>query len=56
VDLKGDVLLSDTWSKGWLKFPFDPALAAWVAAAKIAAESAVTNPEMQRKWLQCEGT
>ena len=56
MDLKGVVLLSDTWSKGWLKFPFDPALAAWVAAAKIAAESAVTNPEMQRKWLQCEGT
>jgi hypothetical protein len=55
-DCKGSGLLSDTWSSGWLKFPYDPVLAAWVEAAKIAADAAVANPEMQRKWLQCEGT
>ena len=55
-DCKGSDLLSDTWSSGWLKFPYDPVLAAWVEAAKIAADAAVANPEMQRKWLQCEGT
>ena len=48
--------MSDTWHRGWIKFPFDPALAAWVDAARVAADAAVADPEMQRIWLQCEGT
>lgn len=41
--------------KGWCRFPFDPALAAWVAHALPAARRAVAAPE-NAQWLRCGGT
>ena len=49
-------MVSATWAHGWHKFSYDPAIAAWAAVAKGAADRAVADPEMQRLWLQCEGT
>ena len=48
--------MKDTWQHGWIKFPFDRQLAAWVTAAKLSAHSVIADLEMQKQWLQCEGT
>jgi hypothetical protein len=48
--------VKDTWPHGWIKFPFDRQLAAWVTAAKLSAHSVIADVEMQRQWLQCQGT
>jgi hypothetical protein len=48
--------VKDTWQHGWIKFPFDRQLAAWVTAAKLSAHSVIADVEMQRQWLQCQGT
>ena len=48
--------MKDTWPHGWIKFPFDRQLAAWVTAAKLSAHSVIADVEMQRQWLQCQGT
>ncbi len=43
------------WHKGWVKFPFDPAVAEWVAHALPAARAAVVDPA-HAEWMDCEGT
>ena len=48
--------MKDTWPHGWIKFPFDRQLAAWVTAAKLSAHSVIADVEMQKQWLQCQGT
>ncbi len=41
--------------KGWVKFPYDPVLAEWIAHALPIARQAVVDPANSR-WLDCEGT
>ncbi|MCE8536297.1 hypothetical protein KBY27_02385 [Ruegeria pomeroyi] len=41
--------------RGWLRFPFDPVLADWVAHVLPAARRAVSDPA-HAQWLDCEGT
>ena len=48
--------MKDTWRHGWVKFSFDPQIAAWAKAAKLYAEVVIADQEMQKLWLQCEGT
>lgn len=43
------------WSKGWVKFPYDPALAEWINHALPAARRSVQDPGFA-EWLDCEGT
>lgn len=41
--------------RGWLRFPIDPALSGWVAAARAAGRAAVSDPGFAQ-WHDCEGT
>lgn len=41
--------------RGWVRFPFDPALAAWANHANAAAVTAETEPK-NATWLRCGGT
>ncbi len=41
---------------GWIKFTPDPALDAWVKAAKPEALRVVADPDLQAEWLRCGGT
>ena len=43
-------------TKGWRLFSYDPAIAAWAQAALRQAKAVVAQPEMRKKWLQCQGT
>ena len=43
-------------TKGWKRFSYDPAIAAWAQEALIQAKAVVEQPEMRKKWLQCQGT
>lgn len=47
--------MSDFWTKGWVKFPFDPTLAEWIGHALPAARASTSDPE-HAEWLDCEGT
>lgn len=47
--------MSDFHEKGWIKFPYDPALADWVGHALPAARVSVTDPA-HAEWIDCEGT
>ncbi len=47
--------MSDFWQSGWVKFPFDPALADWVKHALPAARASISDPA-HAEWLDCEGT
>ena len=41
------------FAKGWAKFGPDPALAAWVAAARPVADACLADPEHRANWLRC---
>ena len=41
--------------RGWVKFPKDPEVEAWLAAAGPVAHRAVADPA-NAEWLRCEGT
>ena len=43
-------------AKGWKRFSYDPAIAAWASNALQHAKLVVQDSEMQKKWLQCRGT
>ena len=43
-------------TKGWKRFTYDPAIAAWAQEALQQAKAVVEQPEMRKKWLQCQGT
>ena len=43
-------------SRGWVRFPADPAVADWASAARAAALPRIDDPQEQREWLRCEGT
>ena len=42
--------------KGWVRYPSEPAVLDWAAAAYEVARERVSDPEEQRLWLRCEGT
>jgi hypothetical protein len=44
------------FERGWCAFDTDPALAAWVEAARPVAEAALHDPELRARWLRCGGT
>ncbi len=48
-------MVKDFWSKGWVKFPYDPTLAEWVNHALPVACESVSNPAFA-EWMDCEGT
>ncbi len=48
-------MVDDFWSKGWVKFPYDPLLAAWVVHALPVARQSIDDPAYA-EWLDCEGT
>ena len=48
-------MVEDFWDRGWLRFPFDPQIEAWLRHAEPAARGAVADPE-NTGWLDCEGT
>ncbi|HET7408731.1 MAG TPA: hypothetical protein VFJ13_00890 [Paracoccaceae bacterium] len=41
---------------GWVRFPHDPAVAAWAATARPVAEDCIANPQHRARWLRCGGT
>lgn len=43
-------------ARGWARFPAEPAVARWAAAARQAARASVADPAERAKWLVCEGT
>ena len=47
--------MADLPARGWCKFDFDPALAAWAAHADAAAQRAEVDPA-HADWLRCGGT
>lgn len=47
--------MTDFQTKGWIRFPHDPALAAWVSHALPIARAATADPA-HAEWLDCEGT
>lgn len=47
-------MADDFHRRGWVKFPFDPGLAAWAAHADEAAKRKEAAPEPE--WLRCGGT
>lgn len=42
--------------KGWTFFDADPAMLAWVAAARPEAQRVAQDPQMKEAWLRCGGT
>ncbi|MDJ0820783.1 MAG: hypothetical protein QNJ09_03100 [Paracoccaceae bacterium] len=48
--------LSALETRGWIRFPVDPAVLAWAQAAREAGRVVLADPEMRAQWLQCEGT
>lgn len=42
--------------KGWVRYPTEPAVLEWAAAAYEVARVRICDPEQQRQWLRCEGT
>lgn len=48
-------MVDSFWRRGWVKFPYDPALANWVAQVSPAARASVTDPA-HAQWHDCEGT
>ncbi|WP_397544533.1 hypothetical protein [Roseovarius salis] len=43
-------------AQGWARFPAEPAVSDWAAAARSVARERVRDPEERARWLQCEGT
>lgn len=42
--------------RGWIAFPYDQAIADWVAAARPVADRVEADPELRANWLRCGGT
>ena len=51
-----EALAERFFARGWCRFPHDPALVEWAAAARPAAEAALADPELRARWLRCGGT
>ncbi|MEM7190972.1 MAG: hypothetical protein AAF439_15280 [Pseudomonadota bacterium] len=46
----------DFFARGWVAFPHDPKIAAWVEAARPVANATFDDPQQRRDWLRCGGT
>jgi len=44
------------FGRGWMRFPHDPGIAQWVAAARPVAEGCLLDPAHRGRWLRCGGT
>ncbi len=44
------------FARGWARFPHDPAITAWAAAARPVAEDCLADPTHRARWLRCGGT
>ncbi|MDU8912559.1 hypothetical protein [Aestuariicoccus sp. MJ-SS9] len=42
--------------RGWAVIPFDPRTAIWAEAARGLGAQLSQDPDLQAKWLQCQGT
>lgn len=42
--------------RGWVRFGFDPAIAAWVRAVAPMAQRIAADPAERARWLRCGGT
>lgn len=42
--------------KGWVRFPYDPAVADWAVQARAVAERCFADPALRTRWLRCGGT
>lgn len=51
-----DAIAETFFRQGWVTFPKDEALGAWVAKARPLAEQLATDQENQAAWLRCGGT
>ena len=49
-------MLHEFLTKGWIRFPYDPKIAAWVDGARRVAEAISNDPAIRREWLRCDGT
>lgn len=47
--------MAELGETGWVRFPYDPAVAAWAAHADLAAQRAEADPA-NAAWLRCRGT
>ena len=43
------------YDRGWVRFPWHPATAAWAESARVVGKAAVHDPR-HAEWLQCAGT
>jgi hypothetical protein len=41
---------------GWTRFPHDPVVAGWAAAALPVAGESIADPAHRSRWLRCDGT
>jgi len=41
---------------GWIRFPYDPAIAEWAARARPVADACRSDPALRARWLRCGGT
>lgn len=48
-------MIDEFRKRGWVRFPYDPALADWVRAALPAARASIDDPA-HAHWHDCEGT
>ncbi len=44
------------FARGWVVFEADPAVSAWVEAARPLAEEIAADPQARADWLRCGGT
>ena len=48
--------MRDFFRRGWVRFPWDPAVARWAAAAAPVARQTFDDPDHRADWLRCGGT
>jgi len=54
--MSGGKLAERFFSLGWVRFPFDPVIAAWSSAARPVAERLLADDDLRASWLRCGGT
>ncbi len=42
--------------RGWIRFPHDPQVEAWVSAVEREAEACARDRDFRSRWLRCDGT
>lgn len=49
-------LAEQFFTKGWVRVPYDPALAEWVRAVQPIAVELMNDADLKAAWLRCDGT